>query len=367
MNKIKAIGSALVIMLCVTACTEKEGIGEDLSFLNTTGSSKVDKIFDISNDNSGNVKITPTGEGVSSFTVNFGHGTGAGASAVVTPGSSTTHAYPEGTYTVSVVAKDIAGKETTSTYPLTVTYRAPENVVITTNSDMAVSATAAYAKSFLVYYGDVPNEVGTPMAVGQTLPGHVYPAGGATPYTLRVVALSGGAATTAATKPLFGFPIDFEAAGVDFFFGTFGNVNFSKVANPAAGGMNTSATVGRYQKPGNAESWSGTYSPLNIPINFAYGRKIKVLVYNPDPANIGKMLNVELEGAVAGTGATSNGVGILKAPITKSNEWEELVFDFTSIQQIPATARFNQLVLRFNDSERGKGEVIYLDHFTQTN
>ena len=367
MNKIKLLGGALAIMLGVTACTEKEGIGEDLSFLNTTASGKIDKIFDISNDNSGNVKITPTGEGVSSFTVNFGHGTGAGASAVVNPGNSTTHAYPEGTYTVSIIAKDIAGKETTSTYPLTVTYRAPENLVITTNSDMAVSATAAYAKSFLVYYGDVANEVGTPMAVGQTLPAHVYPAGGATPYTLRVVALSGGAATTAATKPLFGFPIDFEAAGVDFFFGTFGNVNFSKVANPAVGGLNGSAMVGRYQKPNGAESWSGTYSPLNIPINFAHGRKIKVLVYNPDAANIGKTLNVELEAAVAGTGATANGVGILKAPITTSGAWEELVFDFNSIPAIPSTARFNQLVLRFNDSQRGAGEIIYLDHFTQTN
>ena len=366
MNKIK-LYSAFILLLLVASCAKEDGISDDLSFLNTAASANVNRIFDISNDNSGNVKITPLGQGVSSFTVNYGHGTGANASAVVMPGNSTTHAYPEGTYTVTIVAKDIAGKETSTTYPLQVTYRAPENVKINIGKDATVSAEGLYAKSFLVYYGDVANEVGTPLAVGQTLPAHVYPAGTSTPYTVRVVAQSGGAATTTATKALFGFPIDFETAGVDYFFGTFGNVIFSKVANPSATGLNTSAMVGKYEKPANAETWSGTYSPLNIPMNMAHGKKVRVMVYNPSAANIGKMLNIELEDAVAGTGATANGVAVLKAPITTSGAWEELVFDFSSIGAISNTARFNQLVLRFNDVAKGAGEVIYLDNFRITN
>ena len=365
MNQIK-LYSAFLALLFITSCDKKDGISDDLSFLNSAASANVSRIFEISNDNSGNVKITPLGQGVSSFTVNYGHGTGSNASAVVMPGGSTTHAYPEGSYTVSVVAKDIAGKETTTTYPLQVTYRAPENVKINIGKDATVSAEGMYAKSFLVFYGDVANEVGTPLAVGQTLPRHIYPAGTTTPYTVRVVAQSGGAATTAATKALFGFPFDFETAAVDYFFGTFGNVVFSKVANPSATGLNTSAMVGKYEKPTGAETWSGTYSPLNIPLNMAYGKKIRVMVYNPSAANIGKMLNIELEDAVAGTGATANGVGVLKAPIMKSGEWEELVFDFNTIAAITNTARFNQLVLRFNDVARGSGEVIYLDNFRQT-
>lgn len=363
----KILYGAFILMIAVSSCAKDEGIDDDTSFVSTASSSNVSKIFDISNDNSGNVKITPLGQGVSSFTVNYGHGTGTNASAVVMPGNNTTHAYPEGNYTVTIVAKDIAGKETTTTYPLQVTYRAPENVNITTDADMKVSATALYAKSFLVYYGDVANEVGTPLAVGQTLPAHVYPAGTSTPYTLKVVALSGGAATTTATKALFGFPIDFDTAAVDYFFGTFGNVAFSKVANPSATGLNTSAMVGKYVKPVGAESWSGTYSPLNIPLNMAYGKKIRILVYNPSATNIGKKLNVELEAAVAGTGATANGVGVLKAPITTSGAWEELVFDFSTIPAIPSTARFAQLVLRFNDVVGGSGETIYIDNIRQTN
>ncbi|HUP13248.1 MAG TPA: hypothetical protein VM187_13570, partial [Niastella sp.] len=321
------------------------------------------KIFDISNDNSGNVKITPLGEGASSYTVKFGNGTGTAAQAEVKPGFSVTHAYPEGSYTVTIVAKDLAGDETTTTYPLQVTYRAPENLIVSFSDETKVKASALYAKSFLVYYGDVANEVGTPLAIGQELPAHTYPATGG-PFTLKVEALSGGAAKTTYSKTLFGLPIDFENANVEYFFGTFGNnQQFATVANPNPSGLNTSAKVGKFTR--GAESWSGTYSPLNIPISFANGKKIKVLAYNPDPVNIGKKLNVELEWVIGGTPA--NGVAVLKVPFTTSGAWEELVFDFSTISAIPATAKFTQLVLRFNDATDGAGGVIYVDNFRQTN
>src|SRR5690606_20765613 len=271
---------------------------------------------------------------------------------------------PEGSYTVTITAADIAGNTSTTTYPLSLTYREPENLVINITGDAEVSAEADYANSFLVYYGDVANEVGTPMAVGETLPAHIYPAGG--PYDLRVVALSGGAAKIEAVKTLFGFPLTFESPTMDYFFGTFGNVAFSKVDNPKASGINTSAKVGKYEKPTGAETWSGTYSPLNIPINFAHGKKIKVMIYNPVPANIGKQLNIELEWAV-GTSAANPWGAVVKKAITKSGEWEELEFDFSTNAAIPATARFTQLVLRFNDSAMGAGETIYVDNFRITN
>jgi len=364
MKKINLIYSFAFLLLLATGCSKKDGIDKDQGFLNTAASGGLAKIFDISNDNSGNVKITPTGDGVSSWTINFGHGTGAAASAVVTPGGSATHAYPEGSYTVTIIAQDIAGHQTTSTYPLQLTYRAPENLTITTSGEMTVKATALYAKSFLVYYGDVANEVGTPMAIGQTLPAHTYPPGTATPFVLRVVALSGGAATTSATKSLFGLPIDFETAAVNYFFGTFGGVSFDKVANPAPGGINTSATAGKYTKHTGDASWSGTYSPLDIPINFAHGRKIKVWAYNPSAANIGKKVNVELEWSIGGP---ANGVGVLKVPFTTSGAWEELVFDFSTIPAIPANTKYTQLVLRFDDGVSGSGEIFYLDNFRLTN
>jgi hypothetical protein len=362
MKKIKFICSIILLFVVASSCSKKEGMDQDLSFLNSVSSSNLSKIFDISNDNSGNVKITPLGDGVASYTVNYGHGTGAAGSATVLPGNSTTHSYPEGTYTVTIVAVNIAGVSTTSTYPLTVTYRAPENVTITIDANMVVSAKALYAKSFVVYYGDATNEVGTPMAIGQKLPAHTYAAGG--PYDLKVVALSGGAAKTEVVKTLFGLPITFESPTMEYFFGTFGAGQlFAKVANPDASGLNTSAKVGKFTR--GTEGWSGTYSPLNIPINFAQGNKIKVMVYNPDAAFIGKKLNVELESAVGGV--PGNGVGVKKVALTTSGAWEELTFDFSGISGITATTRFNQLVFRFNDTGSIPGAIIYIDNITFTN
>jgi hypothetical protein len=361
MKKIKFIFS-FVLLLAVTISCTVEGISNDTALIGTDSSANLNKIFDISTDNSGKVKITPTADGASSFQVVFGQGTESPAT--VAPGASATHIYPEGKYTVKIIATSVSGAKTEQTFPLDVVYRAPENLAISTSGEMKVKATALYAKSFLVYYGDVANEVGKPMAIDQELPAHTYPATGG-PFVLKVVAQSGGAATSQATKTLYGFPIDFENAVVNYFFGTFGDVTFSKVANPNASGLNTSATVGKYTKPTGAASWSGTYSPLDIPVNFAYGSKIKVLAYNPDPANIGKKLNVELEWAVGGTPA--NGVAALKAPFTTSGAWEEIVFDYSAISGIPVGAKFTQLVLRYNDSDSGIGEVIYVDNIRLTN
>jgi hypothetical protein len=196
MKKVKILMGMAVMLAVMSGCEKKDGIDDDLSFLNSATTTNNNSIFDISNDNSGNVRITPTGQGSSSFVVNFGHGTGANASAVVMPGNSATHSYPEGTYTVTIVSKSLSGQETTATYPLTVTYRAPEDLVVTKTQAaylLKVKATAKYAASYLVYWGDVPNEVGTPLATGGEV-SHTYASSGN--YNVKVVALSGGAAKT---------------------------------------------------------------------------------------------------------------------------------------------------------------------------
>jgi hypothetical protein len=151
------------------------------------------------------------------------------------------HAYPEGSYNVNIIYTDIAGNQTSETYPLVVTYRAPENVVIKTSGEMRVSVTALYAKSFLVYYGDVANEVGTPIDIGKTLPAHTYPATGSSPFVMKIEALSGGAAKTTVFKTLFDLPIDFETPDMELFV-PFGSPisQFVTVNNPDATGQNTS-------------------------------------------------------------------------------------------------------------------------------
>lgn len=372
MKKI-TIAFSLVALLAAQSCTKKDGISQDTSFLANANTANNGKVFDISNDNSGNVKITPTGEGAASYTVAFGHGTGSDASATVMPGNFATHKYPEGNYTVTITSKSVSGATTTATYPLVVTYRAPENVVanISQNSRVVkVSATAMYAANYTVYFGDAgANEVGTALAAGAEI-SHTYAAAGT--YNIKVVANSGGAAKTEKVTAYmvydpFGLPITFDDANLDYSgTGTFGGgQGFAIVNNPSATGLNTSAKVGMFTR--GQEMWSGTYTPLQTTLDLSQGKKIRVLVYTASAANIGKKLNVELEtGALTNTGI-ANGVAVLKMPLTVSGAWEELVFDFSTIAALPANAKFGQLVLRFNDTVDGAGAVIYVDNFRQTN
>jgi hypothetical protein len=367
----KLIVLSTFLLTLAFSCTVPDGIDEDLSFLDTAASSNQNSIFDISTDNSGLVKITPIGEGVTSFRVTYGHGTGAPVT--VAPGYSTSHIYPEGSYTVSILSKDIAGNESTHTFPLQVTYVAPENIEANLNFSGTVlnlTATADFANGFQVKWGDGgTSEVATAMtgSLGEvfTAPAHTYAPG---VYTLTLIALSGGAATTSETYPVtvfgpFALPITYESPIQNYNIGgTFGNVTVSQVANPFPGGLNTSTTVRKYVKAVGAPWWGGTWTPMaapnSVPINIDNGSKIKVLVYSTE---VGKKLNVELE---QGSGGVSNQV--LKVESTVANAWEELVFDFGTLG-IPAGTTFNQLVFRYNDAADGFGEVIYLDNIRQTN
>lgn len=365
MKIIKYIAAMLVLLAFAAGCTQE--IFDDTSFVQSvTAPANLTLIIEQTTDNSGNVTFTPGGEGSGSFDVYFGDTTSKPVN--VLPGGKIVHSYAEGNYTVKIVGKGVTGLNTENTYPLSVVFRAPENLVVTitkTVPSIKVSATADFAKSFLVYYGDVTDEVGTPMAKGEEL-SHVYATQDT--FDVKVVALSGGAANTELITPViisipFAFPIDFENPVVTYFFGTFGGgQKFEKVDNPNKSGINITNTVGMFTK--GYEGWSGTYSPLDSPIDFTKGKKVKVYVYNPDPANIGLTMNVELESAVGGTPA--NGVAVLKKPFTKSGVWEELIFDFGTIAEIPVTTRFNQLVLRFNDTFDGAGAVFYVDNFRLT-
>lgn len=370
MKNFKIISGTFLLGLAM-ACSIPDGIEEDTSFMETPEAENLSAVFDISNDNSGDVSITPTAQGATSFVVNYGVGSGSDASVTLKPGESATTSYPEGEYTVSVTAKNIAGEETTGDFPLSVVYIAPENLVITpvvNGNELTVSAEADFANSFVVFYGDSETETGTPLAVGETLAPYVYEEPGV--YTVRVVAESGGAAITEGTMEVtifdpFQVPITFDEEWVNYFFGTFDDTGvqaFETVENPNKSGINTSEMVGKFIN-GHAP-WSGTYSPLNNPLDFSNGKVVTIMVYNEDPANIGKKLNLELEWPVGASEANPYGA-ILKQPITKAGEWEVLTFDFSTIAAIPDDAQFTQLVLRFNDSAEGAGEIIYIDNITQ--
>jgi len=382
MKNIKIIYSPILLYFLIASCTKKDGIDKDLSFLNTAATVNASKIFDISADNSGIVKITPFGQGISSSTISFGHGAGASASATVTPGGFAMHTYPEGSYTVTIASTDIAGKTTTTTYPLVVAYKAPERLLpnkVTDRNGAAVKPTSLYASSYRVDWGD-----GTAVNAFafDGMENHIYANPGT--YNVKLTAISGnalyaGAAIKDTTFPVtiapppvapFALPITFDNAAVSYFFGTFGGGQaYATVANPNMSGLNTSPSVGKWTR--GWDNWSGTYSPIDLLMDLSTTKKVKVLVYNTDPALVGKSVNLELEAALGGI--PSNGVAVKKVPITTSGAWEELVFDFsTTATPVPANAKFAQIVFRFNDGytgagSGGQGTVLYIDNIRLTN
>jgi len=210
MKTLKYLLSGLILISTFSGC--KKEINDDVSFVETTATSaKLGAMFTITQDNTGLVTITPNGEGVASFEIAYGHGT-AGPVKVL-PGGSTSKVYPEGVYDVKITGTNVAGVSTTVTQKLTVTFRAPENLDVTAVIDPAnkykvnVSAKALYETFFQVYFGDVANEVPTNFLEGQTI-SKTYAKTGS--YTVRVVALSGGAATTTFTKVITIVPTKFS-------------------------------------------------------------------------------------------------------------------------------------------------------------
>lgn len=362
---------AVFSLVMTTSCSTPDGIDSDLSAVDSTNPGNYNKIFDMSVNNSGLVKITPIAEGVTRSEVSFGHGAGNPAS--VFAGGFTTHNYPEGNYTVSITSYDAAGNSATNDYPLTVTYVAPTNLTVNQNfagTALTLSATAFGANGMQVTWGDggsgeVPTAMTGSLGNAFNSPSHNYAPG---VYTLTVTALSGGAATTTATYPItvfapYSLPITYESPIQNYGVGgVFGGVSTAVVANPFPGGLNTSATVWKFTKNVGAEVWGGTYTPIaapnGVPINITDGNKFKILVYSTE---VGKALHFQLE---QGSGGFPNtGIDVVS---TVANQWEELTFDFGSAG-IPAGTTFGQIVFQYNLSGGGAGEVIYIDNVRQSN
>ena len=369
MKKINIIFSFLVLVAIAISCSVPDGISQDLTLDTTTAPTDVASLFDISNDNTGNVNITPSASGAGTYDVYFGDATANPTN--VQFGSSISHKYNEGGYTVKVVANGLNGVVAEKTYPISIVFRAPENVTITIvkkGHNIKLKASALYAASYIVYFGDAGSaEVGTPLATAEEI-AHNYAAVGN--YNIKIIALSGGLAKTEKTTTItindpLEFPITFENPLVVYSFVASGRMSFAKVNNPNKLGINSSTTVGKFTKIALSDANAATTSLLDNPIDFSNGNKVKVWIYNPNILNIGKKLTLELQSADGGI--LADGVAILKVPITKSGEWEELVFDFSTISVIPNTARFSQIVFRYNDTSTGRSEVFYLDNIRLTN
>src|SRR4030065_2336081 len=119
MKLFKYFLSAILIVTAIWSCTD-EDFGS-LDFLSTaTAPTNVDALFNVTQDNTGTVTITPNSEGAVSYDVFFGDNTSSPGN--VKQGKSIVHVYSEGTYTVKIVAIGITGLTTEMTHNLVVSF-----------------------------------------------------------------------------------------------------------------------------------------------------------------------------------------------------------------------------------------------------
>ncbi len=343
-----------IAFLLVLAAGCKKEVNDDLSFLATDAApDKLSAFFDITQDNTGLVTITPNGEGISFYEIYYGDATTTPAK--VQPGKATQHVYAEGVYNVKIVGHSITGKITETTKQLTVSFRAPENLEFTITIDpnnnyrVTVTAKAVYETFFRIYWGDVPNEVPVSFLEGNAV-SHIYAAVGT--YNIRVVALSGGAATTQLIKPVtivdpVLLPITFESPTVNYAFTDFGGGVATKINNPQSNGINTSARVGRMVK--NApEVWGGSFITLGTPIDFSLNRVFRMKVFSP---RVGAKVLLKVENL------TNGGISFEKETTTTvANTWEDLIFDYSAVN---TTNSYQKIVLIFDLGTAGDGSANF--------
>ena len=364
MKALKFLLAIVVSLTIFTGC--KKTVNDDVSLVGTgTTPSKLAALFTITQDNSGLVTILPNGEAGAYYEIFFGDGTIAPA--IVDAGKAATHNYAEGTFNVRIVSHDVTGKTAELIKPLTVTFRAPENVVATVVKDpnnsfkINVSATALYETFFKVYYGDAGvNEVPVQFNEGTTV-SHIYAATGT--YTVRVVAFSGGAATTTVTQVVvianqINLPVDFESLLIDYTMTDFGGNITVNAFDPIVATNKVKKTT----KPNGAEVWAGTTigTPLGfssrIPITLA-ASQMTVRVYSPA---VGLKIKLKIEDHNDATKSVET-----DKLTTVANAWETLVFDF--VNQSAGTAAlnptyfFDKASIFFDFGNPGSGKIFYWD------
>ena len=190
----KLLGSLFLIFFLV-GCDEDFSDNTDFAS-SVMPPSNVSAAFIVTQDNTGQVTITPSADNAMSFVVDFGDGSEPSSSFNV--GGSVQHTYAEGSYTVKVTAKGLNNLTATGDVPLTVSFKAPENLVVeilnseTISKLVNVTATADFATMYEFHPGIAGVDPVT-ANIGEAL---TYQYAEAGTYNVKVVAKGAAIAVT---------------------------------------------------------------------------------------------------------------------------------------------------------------------------
>jgi hypothetical protein len=362
MKNIKNILLFSFALLFVGACEEDT---YDISAVDAiTAPSNVSAIFDITQDNTGLVTIVPQAENVAKFRIKFGDMSDEVATEYAL-NELISHIYEEGVYTLDITAVGITGLTTTINEELNITFKAPENLIVSIAQDainpkiVTVSANADFATVMEIYFGDQDPELPTLALPGEAVQ-HTYANPGE--YSFRVVAKSAGAATAEYTETIIvpdatdpvAFPIDFESFTVNYAFSDFGNAASTVIDNPDATGINTSNKVGQLIKSAGAEVWAGSLLTLGDAIDFSSKKLFYMKVWSPKSGAIVKLKVENLD-----DGGIAHEVDVTT---TTSNAWEELAFDFSDVDD---SQTYQKVVVFFDFGNPGDDALYYFDDIRQ--
>jgi len=156
MKNINKLITSLLAMFFFIACTED--FMDDTDFANSiVPPSNISAAFIVTQDNSGDVTITPSADNALSFVVDFGDGSSVSSS--LNLGASVSHTYKEGSFDVKVTATGLNDLTASGTVPLTVSFKAPENLTVeisnseTISKSVNVTATAEFATMYEFHPG----------------------------------------------------------------------------------------------------------------------------------------------------------------------------------------------------------------------
>ena len=169
MKAIKYIFSFSLAIATLWSCADDE---KNVNLNDVQAPTALELRFDVTQDNTGLVTITPTAEGAIFFDVTLGDDTPEAIE--VENGANAQHNYAEGVYTVTATAYGITGLSTTLSAELVVSFQAPENLVVTVENDLSqskqvnVTVEADYAITFDVYSGESGNNDPVTANIGDT-------------------------------------------------------------------------------------------------------------------------------------------------------------------------------------------------------
>ncbi|TDQ29139.1 fibronectin type III domain-containing protein [Zeaxanthinibacter enoshimensis] len=279
MKSIKQLIALFLVVNLFNACTQEE---VSYALQDVSAPTNVEASFNVAQDDSGTVTVTPTAAGASAFRIYWGDVENETPEDVA-PGETVTHVYGEGEFTLRIVAVGPSGLTSELSRIVTITFTAPSNLqpnisVSETNPfEISVAPAADNATVFDIYYGDVENEEPTTIMAGETAT-HVYAAAGI--YPVRVVARGASATTIEVTEEVeitgaddpVSLPITFDDPAVNYAFGTFNGASFEVVDNPDLSGANAEASkVGAVTNAG--VNWEGGAFNLGTPVDFSGDNK----------------------------------------------------------------------------------------------